>query len=191
MTGIWPWPRTLRPPGWSARTAARPQQVDPSRLAPLGPAQRFSSQGGAPVETPDGSLWTAGAGGYVYSYAAGLARTRTHPAAGSYTLVEADNRPVAADTTTGEADPAGPPQRAASRSVAVQPARHCAHRDRLGGRPLPHLGRPDPRPTAGHRPEQPAARPALVVIGYPNARYGPAVISGNLVFVPSLSQARW
>src|SRR5262249_15649579 len=42
------------------------QQIIPTSLAGLSPAQAFSSEGGTPVETPDGTLWTAGTGSYIY-----------------------------------------------------------------------------------------------------------------------------
>ncbi len=163
------------------------EEIDPAALTPLGAPQRYSSTGSSPVETPDGSLWTAGAGGYIYSYAAGTARTRTRPAPGRFSLVEADSRPVAADVTTGAAEILDPGSGQVARSVAFNPPGSTPIISGSGG--APYLISVDPVHAELQITDLNTHRSSgTVVIGNPGSGYGPAVINGNLIFVPNLDQ---
>jgi hypothetical protein len=173
---------------WVIRQAGTlAQQVDPATLAPLGPAQPFSGQGPIPVETQDGSLWTVGSGGYIYSYAAGVARTRTHPASGRFTLVEADSRPVAADTTTGQAVILDPQRGRPTRTLPFNPP--GIDPIVTGSGSGPYLASVDAAEAELQITDLNSRRSSgTVVIGNPDSDYGPAVVSGNLVFVPNLAE---
>jgi Fibronectin type III domain len=163
------------------------EEIDPATLTPLGAPQRYSSTGTPPVETSDGSLWTAGAGGYIYSYAADTARTRTHPAPGRFSLVEADSRPVAADITTGEAVILDPHSGQAARAVAFNPPGSAPIISGSGD--APYLISVDPVHAELQITDLNTHRSSgTAVIGDPGSGYGPAVINGNLIFVPNQDQ---
>jgi hypothetical protein len=170
-----------------SHNATLAQQIIPTSLAGLGPAQAFSSEGGTPVETPDGTLWTAGTGSYIYSYAAGVARTRIHPPLGLYRLVEADDRPVTADTTTGKALVLDPDSGQVRSSVPFNPPGSDPIVSGSGA--APYLISVDTLHAELQVTDLKSRHSTgTVIIGNPNSGYGPPVINGNLVFVPNLVQ---
>ena len=166
------------------------EEVDPSSLAPVGSPLPLSSSGAAPIETPDGTLWTSGAGGDVYSFAAGLPHTRTHPGAGQFSLVEAESRPVAAAASAGQALVLNPRTGRTSRSVPFNPPATAPLISGSGD--APYLMAVGPSDGDLQVTDLTTTRSAAVPIGDPStgvAGYGPAVINGDLIFVPVLEQA--
>ncbi|HWE55760.1 MAG TPA: PKD domain-containing protein [Acidimicrobiales bacterium] len=164
------------------------EQVDPNSLGTLGAPHSLSTTQ-SPIETPDGSLWTTGAGGFVYSFSGGVPRTRTHPVAGNFTLVQADDQPVLADPSTGKVYLLNPSNGAVARTVTF---------DAAGTSPIvagsgraPYLLSVNPSGGELQATDLNTHSTAVAVIGDPNtggSGYGTPAISGDFVFVPNYSQ---
>lgn len=162
------------------------QQVAPTTLDPLGPPLPLSGTS-AQVETPDGSLWTAGAGGFVYSFGAGVQHSRSRPVRGQFTLVEAGSQPAAADVSQGQVAILGS-RGTATRRIAFNPPGTAPTVSGAGAAPyVMAVG-----PTDGDLQVTDIAdsRPANTAIGDTSRtpRYGTAVSSGNEIFVPDYAQ---
>jgi hypothetical protein len=156
------------------------EEVDPLTLAAIGPPQPISGTSAPPIETPDGALWTMGAGGTVYSFDAGIHRTTTHPGGGA--LVEADGRPVVADTAGNKYVVLDPHSGHAERSFDVEFTSPTAELVGGGGA-SPLIAAVGSANGDLQVTDIRSGSSAVLAIG-DAGRFGAPVVQGDLIFVP-------
>ena len=164
------------------------EQVDPTSLAPLGPPQQLAVAA-PPVLIPDGSLWTTQTGGVVESFANGVAHTRTRPAAGPFTLLAADARPVLAEPAQHDIVVLDAHRGQPAFNVAFDPPETSPQVS--GSANSPYVMAVGSHTSNLEVIDLQDRRAATIAIGDPSprvARYGPAVIKDNLIFVPDYLQ---
>ncbi|HWE56666.1 MAG TPA: PKD domain-containing protein [Acidimicrobiales bacterium] len=167
------------------RRATFAQEIDPFTMAGLGTPDALASGTAAPVETPDGTMWAAAAGGQLYSFRAGQAQARTRLFNGNYTLVEAASHAVAVSATAGRILVLDPASGRGQRSVAYNPA--GTHTEVSGGGDQPYVVTVGATEGEVQVTDIDTGRSTNLIIGDESGavtRYGPAVVKGQLVFIP-------
>jgi PKD repeat protein len=163
------------------------EQVDPTSLVALGPPQPLSGAG-APLLLPDGSLWAAGGGGVVESFANGLPHSRSRPASVPFTLLAANDKPVLAEASVGKIlvlDAHGE----AAREIPFNPPE--SNPLLSGSADAPYVTAVGPHSSILEVVNLQDERMASLALGDPSpavARFGPPVSKGDLIFVPDLLQ---
>jgi hypothetical protein len=167
------------------------QEVDPDALTPIGSSHPLVQGASTPVVLPDGSLWVSAAAGRVESFANGLPKTVTTPEGsacaglGSCTLVGSDGLPVLVDPSKGDLTVLNPRDGLAQHRYVFDVSEPAA---------LPS-GAGDSRYVAAVDPKVAALQvfdladrrqggSTSLSVDSSSAPLGPAVVKGNLMFVP-------